>query len=223
MRKIKELIMKFSRFKVLVRINIIKTMLVNFKHFGITGFFRLPIILQYGSKINGQKGSIVFTKPLQTNMLLLKYRNIINIEKNGKLITNGTKVVFNFMNTLNIGQNAVFEVGHNFVANGQAEFNCRKRIRFGDDCLISVHTMFLDTDFHPIYHNELVINQDKEITIGHRVWIGCNVTILKGTSIGNDIVIGAGSTLCGKYLDNNSIYTGNNPARKIKDNITWKP
>lgn len=215
--------MNYSRIASILRINILKSIITNFRHFGIKGLLKMPIIIHYGSSIKGPKNSIIFTKPLQFNMLLLKYRNRIFIENDGHIIVNGTKACFNVKNDVYIFSGATFELGHNFLANGRAEFNCRKRIKFGNDCLISVNTMFLDTDFHTIYNqNKEVINQDKEIIIGDRVWIGCNVTILKGTVIGNDIVIGAGSVLTGKYLEDNSIYAGNNPVAKIKSGISWE-
>jgi maltose O-acetyltransferase len=53
------------------------------------------------------------------------------------------------------------------------------------------------------------------ITIGDRVWIGINVTILGGVTIGNDVVVGAGS-LVTKDLAANGVYVGT-PARRIKD------
>lgn len=42
------------------------------------------------------------------------------------------------------------------------------------------------------------------VTIGERCWIGSNVTILKGSKIGNNCVIGAGCVISGK-VPNNSI------------------
>lgn len=214
--------MRFGRFFEMLKINFIKSIFINFRFFGVQGLIKLPIILQYGSSIHGSKKSIVFRKPLQFNMLFLKFKNTISIQKGGKIIFHGRKACFNHMNGVLVGPTGVFEIGDSFFANGFAEFNCRKRIVFGDGCLISVHTMFLDTDYHTITQDGNVINLDKEIIIGNRVWIGCNVTVLKGTVIGNDIVIGAGSLLSGRYLEDNSIYAGHNPEKPIKSGICWK-
>lgn len=52
------------------------------------------------------------------------------------------------------------------------------------------------------------------IHIGNRVWCGINVTIIAGVTIGNDVVIGAGSLVC-KDIPSNSIAVGV-PARVIK-------
>ncbi|NLC92847.1 MAG: acyltransferase [Treponema sp.] len=214
-----KLLSAINRFR---KINWITTAYVNFRQFGLKGLLKLPILLQYGSRIKAVAGSIIFEKPLQFNMLLLKCKNTISIQSGGRIILHGTKACFNHMNAVLVGSKGVFEIGNSFMANGLGEFNCRKRLVFGDDCLISVHTMFLDTDYHTITKDGSIINHDREIIIGHRVWIGCNVTILKGTTIGNDIVIGAGSLLSGSYCENNSIYAGHNPTRPIKSGIVWK-
>lgn len=50
-------------------------------------------------------------------------------------------------------------------------------------------------------------------TIGSNVWIGANVTVLKGVSIGADAVIGAGSIVT-RDVPAGATYVGN-PARKI--------
>ena len=43
------------------------------------------------------------------------------------------------------------------------------------------------------------------VTIGDNSWIGCNVVILRGTSIGKNCIVGAGSVLKGTYPDNSVI------------------
>lgn len=53
------------------------------------------------------------------------------------------------------------------------------------------------------------------IKIGHRVWMGINVTILGGVTIGNDVVVGAGSVVT-KDLPANAVYAGT-PAKRIRD------
>lgn len=55
--------------------------------------------------------------------------------------------------------------------------------------------------------------KQKETYIGDNVFIGMNAIILMGASIGNNVIIGAGSVVTGR-LDDNSVYAGN-PAKKI--------
>jgi len=50
--------------------------------------------------------------------------------------------------------------------------------------------------------------------LGDRVWLGANVVVLKGVTIGNDVIVGAGSVVT-KDLPEGAIAVGN-PARVIK-------
>jgi acetyltransferase-like isoleucine patch superfamily enzyme len=80
--------------------------------------------------------------------------------------------------------------------------------------------LITDTDFHAIQQNGEQINPDQPIIFGDRVWIGMRSTILKGAKIANDIVIGANSLVAHNLNQTHSIYAGQ-PAKKIKDDISW--
>lgn len=53
------------------------------------------------------------------------------------------------------------------------------------------------------------------IKVGNNVWIGGNVTVLLGVSIGDNVVIGTGSVVT-KDIPSNVIVVGN-PCRVIKE------
>ncbi|WP_166668670.1 acyltransferase [Lactiplantibacillus plantarum] len=55
----------------------------------------------------------------------------------------------------------------------------------------------------------------KDITIGRGAWIGADVKILPGITIGSGSVIGVGSVVT-KDTEKDSLYVGI-PARKVKD------
>ena len=108
-------------------------------------------------------------------------------------------------------------IGKNVGISG-ATLYARKSIVIGDNTLIGGNTKILDNDFHPI-DTEARINNDssmiksKEVLIGKNVFIGCNSLILKGTIIGDNCIVGAGSVVSGKF-PNNVIIAGN-PAKVI--------
>lgn len=53
-----------------------------------------------------------------------------------------------------------------------------------------------------------------KVKIGNNCFIGMNTTILKGSVVGDNVIIGAGSVLSGKTYPSNSVVAGN-PARVI--------
>jgi acetyltransferase-like isoleucine patch superfamily enzyme len=107
----------------------------------------------------------------------------------------------------------------NYVGISGATIYARKKITIGDHTLIGGNTKIIDNDFHPI---DPVIRREtphdhigvREINIGENVFIGCNCLILKGTTIGDNTVIGAGSVVSGE-IPANCIAAGN-PARVIR-------
>lgn len=55
----------------------------------------------------------------------------------------------------------------------------------------------------------------KPVIVGKNVWIGNNVTILKGSVIGDNCIIGACSVVTGKCFAENTVLAGN-PAKEIR-------
>lgn len=97
---------------------------------------------------------------------------------------------------------------------------CASRlIEIGHDTLLGANVMITDTDFHslcPAYrsgHTHPTIGVSP-VSIGKRVLIGTNATVLKGVTVGDNSVIGAGSVVTGN-IPTNCIAAGN-PCRVIR-------
>lgn len=120
--------------------------------------------------------------------------------------------VFNCDYGLNI------HVGDNFLANYNVTILDVAPVHIGDNVMIGPNTMIC-TVGHPLSpkgrRNHLGVA--KPIRIGNDVWIGGNVTVLPGVTIGNNVVIAAGAVVT-KDVPDNCLY-GGVPARKIKDLI----
>ncbi|MGF7104101.1 maltose O-acetyltransferase [Limosilactobacillus caviae] len=58
--------------------------------------------------------------------------------------------------------------------------------------------------------------QSEDINIGDDVWIGGGAVICPGVTLGNNVIVGAGSVVT-KSFGNNVVIAGN-PARVIKEN-----
>ncbi|MBR6364338.1 MAG: acyltransferase [Alphaproteobacteria bacterium] len=95
-------------------------------------------------------------------------------------------------------------------------------IEIGDDCLFSWGISIRTGDHHTILQqgSHTILNKNKNIKIGDRVWVGSDVLILKGAEIPNDTVIGARSIVTKKFQETNTILAGT-PAKVVKHNIEW--
>ena len=144
-----------------------------------------------GHKIN------IFSHPF-SNMIGLSQRCII-VAKNGGIINIGEGVCMSgctiySMDAITIGANT----------------------DIGSGCKI------IDNDFHPLAYSERhpVEQMDKvkkrSISIGEGCFLGANSLILKGTVLGKNVVVGAGSVVSGSFPDN--VIIAGNPARIIKEN-----
>jgi len=103
---------------------------------------------------------------------------------------------------------------HVFIGTG-CEFNIRKQITVGQDSLIASGCRFIDHD-HGTEAGGLMRKQhgaEKEIRIGSNVWLGCNVTVLKGVEIGDGAVVAAGAVVTKSILADE--IWGGVPAKKI--------
>ena len=115
------------------------------------------------------------------------------------------------------------KIGRNTHLTGKIHIACieGKTVEIGERCLFSDSITFRTGDSHSILDiNGTRINQAKDIHIGDHVWIGQQVTVLKGSVVGNESIIGTGSLLTGKEYESNSIIAGL-PAKVIKQQVTW--
>lgn len=110
------------------------------------------------------------------------------------------------------------EIGDRVGISG-ATIYARDHISIGDDSLIGANTKIFDNDFHSSDPQERLEGRTdrlvtKEVIIGKNVFVGCNCIILKGTHIGDNSVVGAGSVVHGDFPEN-SVIAGN-PAKLIR-------
>ena len=111
------------------------------------------------------------------------------------------------------------EIGDGFGISGTTIYSTSS-IKIGKNATIGANCKIVDNDFHPLDPEQRRLNLNEThtrrapITIGDNCFIGMNSIILKGTTLGNNVVVGAGSVVHGTFPDN-CIIAGN-PAKIIK-------
>lgn len=91
---------------------------------------------------------------------------------------------------IEIGKDAIIKIGNGTYINRNSLLISHKSIEIGKDCKISWDVIIMDTDQHAIPGTTM---EDKPVTIGDSVWIGCRAIILKGVNIGEGAIIAAGA------------------------------
>lgn len=146
------------------------------------------------------------------NVLLSGDNNTLIIEDKARLI-GGAKIVMEGNSTIRIGYNAGIR---------KVDFLSKNaNIEIGELCMFSNNIIVRNHDSHRVLNleDDKITNPPKDIVLGKHVWIGQNVTILKGVTIGDNSVLALGSVVT-KSCPNNSIMAGN-PAKIVKSDITW--
>jgi len=119
-------------------------------------------------------------------------------------------------------QNSTVMIGNGTVINGPTSIISKGGVRIGEHCHIAMNTTILDCDMHKhAFAGETPQDIAKEIIIKDHCWVGHNVTILKGVTIGEGSIVGAHSVVT-KDVEAHTMVAGV-PARKIKDNVIWEP
>ncbi len=107
------------------------------------------------------------------------------------------------------------QLGDNFFANHNLTILDCAKVSFGDNCFIAPNCSFY-TAGHPICVSERNsgIEYAKPITVGNNVWIGGNVVVLPGVTIGDNSVIGAGSVVTHDIPE--CVIAAGNPCRILR-------
>lgn len=119
-----------------------------------------------------------------------------------------------------IAKGGLLEIG-NCVGISNSTIYASSKVSIGDNSLIGAGCTIVDSDFHYLSTN--VLNKEdksvpkKPVAIGKNVFIGAFCIVLKGVSIGDGAIIGAGSIIT-RNIPPGQIWAGN-PAM-FKKNVS---
>lgn len=106
-------------------------------------------------------------------------------------------------------------VGKNFTANYNVTILDGAPVTFGDYCMVGPGTL-ISTTGHPQTAEGRRLRQaySRPVTFGDDVWIGGNVSVMPGVTVGSNVIIGAGAVVT-RDVPSNSVALGV-PARVVR-------
>ena len=135
--------------------------------------------------------------------------NVFQIDDRADLLV-GTNVICRNFENFHVSSGKL--ILHNGVfINNSCSFNCVERIEIGAGTMMGEGVRFYDHDH--IYTAEKIEKwqwTSAPIIVGRDCWIGSNVTILKGVTIGENTIIGAGCLIRNDIPANSVVYNDGN-------------
>ena len=205
-----------------------KTLIFNMHYFPMKVAMKLPVLVSYNTFLESLGGKVVLNGKMELRRGLIKigfgdvavfdkYRSRTIWKNKGLVIFNG-RADIGHGSKVAVGQNGIVSFGKNFQITAESEIICRKKIAFGDNCLLSWEVLLIDSDFHNIYdQDKRLLNPDEEILIGNNVWIGARGLVKKGISLAHRTIISAQSNVVKSIAIPNQIW-GGNPAKLLREN-----
>ena len=144
------------------------------------------------------------------------FPSLLFLGENAKIFINGTFSIYSG-SRIYVNKNAELILGSGFI-NNNLNLSCFNKIEIGNQVAISENVSIRDSDNHQILNSTNEISLP--IKIGNKVWIGMNVTILKGVEIGDGAIIAAGSVVT-RNIASKCLAAGV-PAKIIKTNVEWQ-
>ena len=195
------------------------------------------MVLAFDNTVHGNQGQEVF-EANRPDELVSRIRDSINSAKVGVnnqeiIIQNGTWNVFQIDRkaSLIVGSNVVCRNFENFrvpsgklilhdgvFINNSCSFNCMERIEIGAGTMMGEGVRFYDHDH--VYTAEKIEKWQwttTPIRVGRDCWIGSNVTILKGVTIGDNTIIEAGCLVRNDIPANSVVYNDGNLCVKRRE------
>ncbi|MCZ7672776.1 MAG: acyltransferase [Chloroflexi bacterium] len=111
-------------------------------------------------------------------------------------IGNRVQIVSTIAKTELVAANGLLEIGDGTFINYGCSIAANKLVRIGKNCNIGTYVIMMDNDFHRLEpERRYEFPESEPIILENNVWLGARVIVLKGVTIGEGSVIGAGSVV----------------------------
>lgn len=178
--------------RLVIRLNIFKTVYLNFKTQPFSVAVKFPIYVYGKLYIHSLKGKIVIDAPIKSGMIKIGYR-YIDLTPNSFLpnqLLVSTILIFKGYVVISGGvslsvTNGILTIGNRCSIGGGSFIKCQNRITIGDNTRITFGCTVFDSNIHFIKDIEsgILKNNEAPIFIGKNCWINAETIVTKGSVI----------------------------------------
>ena len=101
-------------------------------------------------------------------------------------------------------------IGAKTVLGQECTISAFQHVSIGRECIVADRVMLIDFD-HGVVEQDRPVRQQgiykRDVRVGHNAWIGYGVSILRGTTVGDNCVLGT-STVVTKDVPDNAVAAG---------------
>lgn len=200
-----------------------KILIFNFYYLPFYQAIKLPIFISYRLKLRDMRGSISIDQ-CKTGIIQIGFNSFGFIVGHGEALWSSTADI-HFEGKTRIGCNPKFRLagtltfGHEFEAGHDFMLMCQNNIIFGTHVLLSWNNTIMDHDGHRIFdNNNTELNAPRPISIASQTWLGCHVTVLKGSILPEGTIVASHSLITKQFNEKFTIIAGN-PCKVIRKNV----
>jgi len=227
---IKRIINKLIYLSLRDRINILKTLVVNFMLLPFKQALHFPILIYGPCKLGMLRGKVILSSPINKGMLQIgasdsirSYHNKSFVEINGMLEIHDRIVLRRGIN-LHVATTGHIVLENDVFIGDNNTIISFEYVKIGKATRIGNNNTFMDSDFHYTINTQTreVKRNKKPIVIGENCWIGGWCTIKKGTQLPDGTIVAGPYSMVGKNYVNKipeySLIAGS-PAKLLVENM----
>lgn len=193
----------------LKKVNLIKTLYINFRVLPFYQALKFPIYIYGKWDLRYLGGNVIINTPIKRGMIKfgVNLAGYVIADKGSILMHEGARFIFNGQanicqgSSIVIHRNAMFELGDCVNIGDNVKIICYCRIFIGCKTGITWESQVTDFNFHFIenMNRKEIFNLLRPIEIGEYCWIGNRTTIMPGTKLPNRTIVASNSLLNKDY------------------------
>jgi serine acetyltransferase len=207
-----------------------KTLLFNLRYFPLPDALRIPVVVRHTVHLKRLGGTLHLANDWRCGGIKLGFGDEGHFDRarertmwdvSGR-VTLGQGVRILHGARLSVGTAGALTLGDGVLLNSGATVICHRRVSIGRQTRIAWESLIMDSDFHQIVDAAGgCSNEDAPVRIGEHVWIGASAIVLKGSTIADGCVVGAGALVNRRYDETAALIAGN-PGRIVRHGMVWR-